>query len=151
VTEQIDRLGGIVTRSKQIKQQLVVVSAEKLLAMELKPREMLLDPILARQSLSMLYACRGIGKTHIALGLAGAIAIGSRFLTWAAPQPRRVLFVDGELPAPTLREWLAMTLTGINNMPSQETLKFVTPDLQQGPMPDLATLSGQRLLEPHLA
>ena len=119
---------------------------------EIRPREMLLDPILPEQGLAMLYSYRGIGKTFLALGIACAVAGGGRFLRWSAPRPRRVLYVDGELPASTLRERTAMILAGIENTePGPDMLRIVTPDLQECPMPDLATPQGQQLLEPHLA
>src|SRR5262249_16076822 len=72
----------------------------------LKPREMLLDPILPEKGLAMLFAARGTGKTHVALGIAFAVATGSNFLKWKAPRPRRVLLIDGEMPAAALQERL---------------------------------------------
>jgi RecA-family ATPase len=47
----------------------------------------------------MLYGQRGLGKTHVALGIAYAVASGGAFLRWRAPVPRRVLYVDGEMAA----------------------------------------------------
>ena len=67
------------------------------------PREMLLAPWLPVKGLALLFAPRGIGKTHFALGVAFAIATGGRFLKWHAPQPRRVLLLDGEMPAAALQ------------------------------------------------
>jgi putative DNA primase/helicase len=101
---------------------------------------MLIDPILPEQGLALLYAYRGIGKTFLALGIAGAVASGSRFLRWAAPRSRRVLYVDGELPASTVRDRLAMIVAGIEEgEPAPDTLRIITPDFQERPMPDLAT------------
>src|SRR5215469_15564280 len=83
--------------------------------------------------------------------MAAAIASGTRFLRWYAARPRRVLYVDGELPAVTLRDRLAMVLAGIEESePPRDTLRIITPDLQDRPMPDLATAEGQRFIEPHL-
>jgi putative DNA primase/helicase len=130
---------------------LVVLTVEELLAREIKPREMLLDPILPEQGLAMLYAYRGVGKTYLALGIAVAVASGGNYLCWTSPRPRRVLYVDGELPAKTLQERSAMILAGLENVePAPGSLQFITPDMQQRPMPDLATPEGQRLVEPHL-
>jgi RecA-family ATPase len=47
----------------------------------------------------------GIGKSTFALALAGAVAQGQRFLGFTALQ-KRVLYVDGENPAATVRERL---------------------------------------------
>jgi putative DNA primase/helicase len=128
------------------------VSVEELLAREIRPREMLLEPILPEQGLAMLYAYRGLGKTYLALGIAAAIASGASFLRWTAPRQRGVLYVDGELPAKTVQERFAMIVAGIEGgEPAPEALKIITPDFQERPLPDLATSQGQRLLEPHLA
>lgn len=53
---------------------LNVVSLEDLLALNLPERKMLLDPFLTEQGLVMLYAKRGVGKTHVALGIAHVVA-----------------------------------------------------------------------------
>ena len=130
---------------------LRVLTVEELLAREIKPREMLLDPILPEQGLAMLYAYRGVGKTYIALGIAAAVASGGKFLRWTAPRPRGVLYVDGELPAKTLQERSAMILAGVENVePASSLLRIITPDAQERSIPDLATSEGQRLIEPAL-
>jgi hypothetical protein len=146
------RLRGLTDNLAPVKTAgLVVVPVEELLTRDIKPCKMLLDPILPEQGLAMLYAYRGIGKTHLALGIAGAVASGAPFLRWTAPRPRRVLYVDGELPATTIREWAAMILAGFDEAElAPDTLRIVTPDLQERPMPDLSTVEGQCLLEPHL-
>lgn len=128
---------------------LSAVAAQDLLARDIKPRQMLLDPLLPEQGLIMLYAYRGIGKTYVALGIAAAVSSGGTFLRWTAPRPRRVLYVDGELPASTLKQRVSMILAGlVGREPESNAFQLVTPDLQERPMPDLATLEGQRLLEP---
>ena len=130
---------------------LVALAVEELLARVIKPRQMLLEPILPEQGLAMLYSCRGIGKTFLSLGIAAAVASGGNFLRWTAPRPRRVLYVDGELPAKTLQERFAMVLAGLENCePAPGTLRVITPDIQDRAMPDLATLEGQGLIEEHL-
>jgi len=130
---------------------LVTLSVEELLARVIKPRQMLLAPFLPEQGLAMLYSCRGIGKTFLSLGIAAAVASGGNFLRWTAPRPRRVLYVDGELPAKTLQERFAMVLAGLENCePAPDTLRVITPDIQDRAMPDLATLEGQGLIEEHL-
>lgn len=132
---------------------LQAVSVEELLAKDIKPREMLLDPILPEQGLAMLYSYRGIGKTFFALGIALAVATGGRFLCWNAPRPRRVLYIDGELPANTLQDRCNLILSGMlagGSDAPDDRFQIVTPDLQDRPMPDLSTWEGQQLLEPLL-
>lgn len=134
------------------KASLFALSAEELLARSIKPRQMLLDPVLPEQGLVLLYAYRGIGKTFIALGIAAAVASGGMFLRWKASRRRKVLYVDGELAASTLQERVKSVLVGLGGTELEPSaFQFVTPDFQDRPMPDLATPEGQRLLEPHIA
>ncbi|MGH9561368.1 MAG: DnaB-like helicase N-terminal domain-containing protein, partial [Terracidiphilus sp.] len=123
---------------------LRTVTANELLALELPPREMILDPVLAAQSLAMIYSKRGVGKTFIALSMAHAVAKGAAFLRWNAPKPRRVLFIDGELPVTVLRERLSSIVRDC------ELLRIITPDLQGAAMPDLSSAVGQALVEARL-
>ena len=83
------------------------LNLRQFLSLEIKPREMLLDPILPEKGSAMVYAVRGTGKTHVALGIGFAVATGTAFLKWKAPKPRRVLLIDGEMPAAALQERLA--------------------------------------------
>jgi hypothetical protein len=45
------------------------IGFDDFLAINMSPREMLLDPILPERSLAMLYAPRGIGKTLLSLSI----------------------------------------------------------------------------------
>jgi putative DNA primase/helicase len=94
----------------------------------------------------MLYAKRGIGKTFLGLGIAHAVSSGTKFLRWEAPTPRRVLYVDGELPGRLLQERYRIVSGGA---PSSN-LRFISPDFQDGIIPDLASREGQALVEAHL-
>lgn len=84
--------------------RLRTVTFHDLEAMEIAQREMILAPVLPAQGIAMIYAERGIGKTHVAMNVAYAVASGGKFLRWQAPKPRRVLFIDGEMPAAALQE-----------------------------------------------
>ena len=92
--------------SGDLGQRLRPFDLQELFALDIKPRGMVLDPVIPEKGLVMLYATRGTGKTHVALGIAYAVATGSAFLKWRAERPRRVLLVDGEMPASALRERL---------------------------------------------
>jgi putative DNA primase/helicase len=110
---------------------------------------MVLDPIIPEKGLAMLYASRGTGKTHVALGIAYAVATGSSFLKWRAPRARRVLLVDGEMPAVALRERLLRITAGETPMPA--TLEIIAGDLVEQGVGDLASAAVQAELEPWLA
>ncbi len=125
------------------------------LSLDIPAREMVLAPILPAQGLAMLYSKRGVGKTYLALGIALAVARGGSFLRWNATKPRKVLFVDGELPASTLQQRIRSIEAGIPEsepkLPAPDYLRIITPDMQSHPMPDLATPEGQMLVESELS
>jgi len=46
----------------------------------------------------------GIGKSHLAMGIAAALATGTPFANWRAYRPARVLYVDGEMARDLVQE-----------------------------------------------
>lgn len=49
------------------------------------------------ESLWMIHARPGLGKTWFCMGVAHAVATGGTFLKWKADEARNVLYVDGEM------------------------------------------------------
>ncbi|MBI4516474.1 MAG: AAA family ATPase [Deltaproteobacteria bacterium] len=130
---------------------LRVLTLRELLTLELPTREHLLAPWLSRQGLAMIYAQRGVGKTFFALNVAYAVATGSSFLRFRAPQPRRVLIIDGEMPAVVLQQRLArIAASACNEPPNDDYLRLLPADVQSEALPDLATGAGQKRIEPYL-
>jgi RecA-family ATPase len=145
----IRHIGEIMNRILPKTPELEVTSVFDFIKKELPPREHILAPWLPMQGLTMIYAPRGIGKTHVALGIAHAVANGSTFLNWTAPKPRNVLYLDGEMPATLMQERLKILMKGQMQKP-KALFHLLTPDLQSAAMPDLATYKGQEMLNPHL-
>jgi hypothetical protein len=120
------------------------ITLERFLKMEILPRATMLTPWLPVQGLAMLYAPRGTGKTRVAHGVGHAIATGSGFLRWQAPQPRRVLLLDGEMPAAALQEMLRATVQASQCVLADPAyFKIAASDLLRDGLPDLANPSGQ--------
>ena len=94
---------------------LRTVTASDLLKMEIAEPEILLAPWLRRGTLAMIAAQTGIGKTWTALSIAGALSTGGEVFggLWNAPQPRRVLFVDGEMSLFDMKD--RFEILGIDN------------------------------------
>lgn len=124
-----------------------VLDLRQLLTREFPEREPILAPWLLTQSLNMIYAWRGIGKTHMALGIGFATATGGKFLKWEAPRPRRVLYLDGEMPGAAIRDRLRALVDADDREFDPSYFQIVTPDAQDGPLPDLATAAGQATIE----
>jgi len=126
---------------------LKVLTIADLLTLEIPNRGAILSRWLLTQSLNMLHSFRGFGKTHVALGIGYAVATGGTFLTWKAERARPVLYLDGEMPAAALRDRLKALVEADERDFDPAMLRIVTPDVQDGPMPDLATAEGQLLVE----
>ena len=123
---------------------------DEFLGLSIPPRGYVLEPVIPQQGLTMLYAQRGVGKTHVAIGIGLAVAAGAHFLKWKAPEPKRVLYVDGEMPAPAMQERIAQVNRSLAQPFPNDAFKIVTPDLQDLAIPDLASAHGQESLEPLL-
>src|SRR3990167_10718243 len=105
---------------------LRVINLNDFLSLNLPARGLLLSPWLPEAGFTMIHAYRGVGKTHMSLNIAFAVATGGEFLGWKAPQACGVLYIDGEMPAATLQERLTniVTMNGSNNIP--KNLKIIT-------------------------
>ncbi|HPA19287.1 MAG TPA: AAA family ATPase [Verrucomicrobiae bacterium] len=66
--------------------------------LEIPPRELILPPFFYEGDLGYVYSPRGQGKTWFALDMAIAIAEGRKFGPWVVKRPRKVLYIDGEMP-----------------------------------------------------
>ncbi len=129
---------------------LAVVTAAELLRLALPERSVVLSPWLRAKDLAMVYAWRGVGKTHFALGVAWAVATGGLFLRWKADKPRRVLYIDGEMPTEALQERLRHLAVAQPGPSPDPPLLFLARDLQTATLPSLDTSEGQKAVEPLL-
>jgi KaiC/GvpD/RAD55 family RecA-like ATPase len=137
---------------KQPNERLKPLTLSELFDLEIKEREMLLSPILPEKGLVMVYAYRGVGKTHVALGIGYAVASGGTFLKWSAPKARRVLLVDGEMPAASLRERLAGIVAAAKQEAEPDAMRVIAGDLvEHGGIGNLADPAVQAELDKHLA
>jgi putative DNA primase/helicase len=127
---------------------LTAIGFSDFLKLDIAPREMLLDPIIPERSLSMLYAPRGIGKSWLGLSIGLAVASGRPLLRWSAPNPRRVLYVDGEMPLISLQERLRAIALGLGEIPN-DGFQIVAADNVEGGI-NLGTEQGQAGLDPLL-
>lgn len=135
-------------RSPDAAPALQPISAADFLQMQITPRRHVLAPVLPIPGLAMLYAPRGMGKTYAALSIACAIATGGTALRWRAPEARRVLYIDGEMPAADLQTRLAGIVRGAGTvLPGKDQLRFLAADLLPDGLPSIARPETQSALD----
>jgi hypothetical protein len=130
---------------------LLSLDGEELLSRIFPPRSLMLSPWLPDKGLAMIFAPRGVGKTWIALSIAHAIAAGGDFLRWRAPTPRRVVYLDGEMPAVALQERYAAVVAASGMDAPRTNFRLVAADIQQDGLPDLADVGAQRFYDSAIA
>ncbi|HXO04868.1 MAG TPA: AAA family ATPase [Candidatus Sulfotelmatobacter sp.] len=115
---------------------------------KLPERQMLLKPFLEARSINMIHAWRGIGKTHIGLGMATAQVTGGVFLKWKADQPSKVLYVDGEMAGEMIQQWMKESLHR-KGLPPLEPgwFNLIAADRQEQGIPSLLIPDNQKRIE----
>jgi len=111
---------------------------------QLPPRDYLLEGLLSTTARWMISGDTGIGKTLLALELAFAIAAGADFLNWKGVRPARVMYLDGEMPAETMKERIEAA-AAIYGDPV-ELYAYNRDDLGPNEMPPLNKPEGQKWL-----
>jgi hypothetical protein len=122
------------------------VGLQEFLSLQLPPREMLLGPILPERGLAMLYAPRGVGKSWLGLSIGLAVASGADLLRWQAPNSRRVLYVDGEMPLSDLQLRLAAITAGMGIVVPNDGFKILAADSTESGI-NIGSEEGQRAIE----
>ena len=116
---------------------------------ELPPRDWLLENMLCTTSRWLVIGATGVGKTLVGLDLALALASGANFLHWkGGGQPRRVMYLDGELPAETLKERI-QSAAALYGEPA--VYAYNRDVLQADDMPPLNSEDGQKWLLAEIA
>jgi putative DNA primase/helicase len=145
--------GGVATWNSALSANVSSSRSRNLFALEegsfmelaFPKRQQLLTPWLPLPGLAMIHAARGEGKTWFALAVGKAVANGQDLLGWTCPEPRRVLYIDGELPGTTLQERLQKfrrSPPGMFHVLCRDTFQ-----LQRLQMPDLGEAEGRRELD----
>ena len=111
---------------------------------KLPPRDYLLEGVMCTTSRWLIIGETGVGKTLFGLELGFAVAGGSaKFLMWQCVRPCRVMYLDGEMPAETLKERIEAAATIYGNVDLHAYNRDV---LAADAMPPLNTPAGQAWL-----
>jgi putative DNA primase/helicase len=119
------------------------------------PAEYLIRPWFRKRALGMVFAWRGTGKTYWSLTLAFCLSIGAPFVGFDVLEPRKVLYVDGEMDPVDVQEILshlkaAAAEDGFDVSPADINLRVLTHADQEFGIPDLSNPEddhGRRMIE----
>lgn len=103
-----------VSGKQRIEGLLVRTTKDLLEDKSIRPRQPLLGDWLLERGLALLYAPTGIGKSWLSMAIAATVAGGGNLHTWVAPEPRRVLYVDGEMDVSDLQERLRIVTEAVS-------------------------------------
>lgn len=92
------------------------------------PIEYIFYPCLPTQGIAWIYAPTGVGKTLFSMTLAYTIAQGGNFLKYSCAKPRRVLYVDGEMPYNQLHSRVMQIARNQGELDFPDNFKVLTPD-----------------------
>ena len=107
-------------------------------------------PILKAGHLAQVFAPRGTGKSWYLRTLALIAATGTDALDFSAPEPCRVLEIDGEMDSREIQERDRVLGDALNVLPT-DNLVTIAADWQDEYLPRLDTVAGQELVEPFVA
>jgi hypothetical protein len=79
-------------------------SSSGLAQLKVPPREPILGEWFKEADLGFIFGARGLGKTWLAMHIGRQCAEGGSVADWKVHQPRRVLYVDGEMALDSIRE-----------------------------------------------
>ncbi|MEK7802743.1 MAG: AAA family ATPase [Pseudomonadota bacterium] len=95
----------------------------------------------------MINAPRGSGKSTYILALSLSMAYEAVFLDNKPTKPRNVVILDGEMDLHTMQGRLKEQAQALSVNIDDTHLKFVSPELFDGIMPNLSTVNGQREID----
>jgi hypothetical protein len=84
----------------------VPLSLDEWFSRDLPELDPILGEVLTTTTRAVLHANTGLGKTHFGMAAWGHAAAGKDFLHWHCPQPRRMLYIDGEMSRRLFKERL---------------------------------------------
>lgn len=116
-----------------------------------KPLEHIIYPCIANPSITFIYAATGVGKTLFTLNIAYCIASGGKFLTYKAPKPKKVLYVDAEMPYNQIYSRMMQIANQQGELEFPKNFLLFTPDkVLPYFLPKICDLEGQAFYDKHI-
>ncbi len=109
------------------------------------PIKNILNPWLPEQGLAIIYAEAGVGKTLFTLNVAYAISGGGNFLSFSAPLPKNVLYIDGEMAYAQIHSRFMQIVNQQDKLDDNQNFYLFNGDKIEKPfrLPKISNLTGQ--------
>lgn len=120
------------------------LSYEEIVISNPSPIEFVLHPWLPKQGIAFVYAATGVGKTLFTLNVAYAIAAGGKFLKFGAELPRKVLYIDGEMPYVQIYSRFMDIVKQQGELICKENWNLITPEKVKFKLPRICDPVGQQ-------
>ena len=127
--------------------KLIAMGAQRLSQITLlRPKRHWGNKIVSSRT-GMITAPRGAGKSTFVQAAALSMAYKANFLGCEPGRQRRVIILDGEMDLNTMQERLKEQAQALGVETDNTHLKFISPELFDGLMPNLSTEEGQREID----
>ncbi|NMH61271.1 AAA family ATPase [Alteromonas ponticola] len=127
-------------------------SAGELKKKVLPERDNYLGYLIQSQSIVNLNAPSGVCKTWLAMALCTAIATGGECINWKATSPRRIVYLDAEMPEADIQGRVVSFSKGLSGQALNlfdRNFRILNLDGAGEPLPDLTSELGQKIVEYH--
>jgi hypothetical protein len=101
-----------------------ICTLAEFMQMDIPKRPWVVDGLLKRGDLIEVHSWRGTGKTQFAIGMALSVSAGSQMFHWKAPEPKSVVYVEGEMAIDEIRGRLLKQGAGMNVTDEQYKMMF---------------------------
>ncbi|WP_226553413.1 AAA family ATPase [Celeribacter naphthalenivorans] len=118
------------TSAKDRLENLKSTTAQALFERDFKPRQIIIEPWLRTEETAVIWADTGVGKTMLCLSVALAVAGGGSVADWTTSEPRKVLYIDGEMHLQDMKERLEILFDSPNILQREKQKKDALANLE---------------------
>lgn len=105
------------------------ISIEDFLTSDIKPIEWVLEPYIVKNSINMLFADTGIGKSNFALELCWCLSSLQKFIKWKPTSHYKILYIDGEMDHTEIKAKLDSIALRNKENPLSNSFKLYTSEM----------------------
>ena len=143
------KLQSMIHQAKAI-ERVAALTLEDWLTRELPKSDFICGQWLTTTSRTIIDADTGMGKTLLLIALTMNCSVGKPFLHWKPTRPSRVLYIDGEMPARSIKQRLIDEARRIGITQSEGFHLLSHEDVPDGVWAPLNSEAGQDLIEKYI-